>query len=215
MAEPAAAVETESWPIDRPQPYERNPRKISEAAVAKVAESIRLFGWRQPIVVDEAGVILIGHVRHRAARQLGLAEVPVHIARGLSPAQAKALRLADNRTGEESDWAEDLLRIELDDLKGLDFDLDGLGFDASELDELFEDPGGGQARALGSLAEKFGAPPFSVLNAREGWWQDRKRAWIATGIESELGRGENLLRFSDTVLEPDPAKRAKRKAAKG
>jgi hypothetical protein len=66
----------------------------------------------------------------------------------------------------------------------------------------------------GSLAARFGIPPFSVLNAREGWWQERKRAWLALGIRSELGRGSNLLNFSETLLEPDPAKRAAMRAAR-
>lgn len=66
----------------------------------------------------------------------------------------------------------------------------------------------------GSLAARFGIPPFSVLNARGGWWQERKRAWLALGIRSEIGRGGNLLNFSDTLIEPDPAKRAAMKAAR-
>src|ERR1700720_1490879 len=65
-----------------------------------------------------------------------------------------------------------------------------------------------EAGVGGNLQEKFGGVPFSVFDARAGWWQSRKAAWIAIGIQSELGRGENLLRFSDTVLEPDPKKRA-------
>lgn len=64
------------------------------------------------------------------------------------------------------------------------------------------------------LAQTFSYPPFSVLNAREGWWQERKRQWLALGIKSEVGRGENLLGMSDTMLEPDPEKRAAMQAAR-
>lgn len=76
-------------------------------------------------------------------------------------------------------------------------------------------PGGSadaQAAARASLAERFGVPPFSVLDARQGYWQERKRAWLGLGIRSEIGRGANLLGMSETVLEPDPEKRAAKKA---
>jgi hypothetical protein len=90
----------EDWPLAQILPYERNPRKRSKAAVEKVAASIREFGWRQPIVVDERGVILVGHTRRDAAAQLGLATAPVHQALGLSEQQKTAYRIADNRTNE-------------------------------------------------------------------------------------------------------------------
>src|SRR6185503_8691385 len=103
----------ELWPIDRPIPYARNARKIPDAAVDKVAASIKEFGWRQPIVVDEQGVIIAGHTRLLAARKLGLTEVPVHVAIGLTPAQVKAYRLLDNRAHEETTWDLELLGIEM------------------------------------------------------------------------------------------------------
>ncbi len=88
----------ESWPTEKPIEYVRNARMITEAAVDKVAASIKEFGWRQPIVVDGEDVIIVGHVRLRAAKKLGLPEVPVHVARNLTPAQVKAYRLMDNRS---------------------------------------------------------------------------------------------------------------------
>ncbi len=191
----------EMRPIDEVIPYERNPRRIPESAVLKVAASIREFGWRQPIVVDEAGVILVGHTRRLAAIHLGLKTVPVHVAIGLPPAKAKAYRLADNRVGEETSWDLSTLELELDELGGVDFDLDELGLDADLLSGLDLDAGSIAQRVPNvSLMDRFGVAPFTVLNARDGWWQDRKRAWLAIGIESELGRGENALRFSKTVL---------------
>ena len=93
-------------------PYAHNPRN-NQASVAKVAASIEAFGFKQPIVVDSKDVIVVGHTRWLAAQQLGLAEVPVLVADDLSPAQARAYRLADNRTAQESTWDEDLLAQEL------------------------------------------------------------------------------------------------------
>ena len=109
-------------PLERLIPYARNPRK-NDSAVATVAASLKEFGWRQPIVVDEEMVILAGHTRLEAARQLGLTTAPVHIARGLTPAQAKAYRLMDNRASENAEWDEALLGLELGDLQGDGFDL--------------------------------------------------------------------------------------------
>jgi len=126
----------ELWPIDKPIPYARNARKISEAAVAKVAASIKEFGWRQPIVVDKEGVIVAGHTRLLAARKLGLTMVPVHVAANLTPAQIKAYRLMDNRSHEEAEWDSELLPLELEDLKASDFDLELTGFDEHELSKL-------------------------------------------------------------------------------
>jgi DNA modification methylase len=122
-------------PLEQLIPYARNPRK-NAAAVATVAASLKEFGWRQPIVVDEAMVILAGHTRLEAARQLGLPTVPVHIARGLTPAQAKAYRLMDNRSSENAEWDEALLGLELGDLQGDGFDLGLTGFDDTELNRL-------------------------------------------------------------------------------
>ena len=129
-------MEVELWPIDRPVPYARNARKIPPAAVDKVAASIKEFGWRQPIVVDSEAVIIAGHTRLLAAQKLGLKQVPVHVATGLSPAQVKAYRLMDNRSHEEAAWDMDLLPLELVDLKALSFDLELTGFDDQELGRL-------------------------------------------------------------------------------
>jgi DNA modification methylase len=127
------AMPVVDWPIDRPRPYPHNPRKISDMAIAKVAASIREFGFRQPIVVDGEGVVIAGHTRLAAASSLGLASVPVHIARDLTPVQARAYRLADNRTGQEAEWDNELLRVEMLALAGLDVDLSLTAFDPDEI----------------------------------------------------------------------------------
>lgn len=117
------------------KPYDRNPR-INDNAVEAVAESIKEFGWRSPIVVDENHVIICGHTRLLSAKRLGLDTVPVHVAKGLTPEQVKAYRIADNKTGEIAEWDYDLLPLELADLQMADFDLSLLGFNAAELDSL-------------------------------------------------------------------------------
>ena len=125
--------------IDEIKPYDKNPRK-NDGAVDAVAASLREFGFRQPIVVDEDGVIIVGHTRYKAAQQLGLAKVPVHVAKDLTPEKIKAYRLADNQTGDIATWDYDLLPIELAELKDMHFDLELLGFDSDVLAGLL-DPG--------------------------------------------------------------------------
>ena len=105
-------MKIEMWPIGRVTPYENNPR-INDDAVDAVAASIREFGFRQPIVVDSEGVIIVGHTRYKAAQRLGLDRVPVHVATDLSPAQVKAYRIADNQTASIAEWDYQLLPIEL------------------------------------------------------------------------------------------------------
>ena len=121
------------------KPYPNNPR-CNDDAVDAVAESIREFGFRQPIVVDTEGVIICGHTRYKAAQKLGLEKVPVHVAKDLTPEQIKAYRIADNKTAELAEWNHDLLPIELAELQESGFDLGLLGFDDDELARLL-DPG--------------------------------------------------------------------------
>ncbi len=119
------------------RPYESNPRD-NEAAVEAVAASLREFGFRQPIVVDAEGVIVVGHTRWKAAVKLGLEKVPVHVAKDLSPEQAKAYRIADNQTNTLSGWDYELLPVELSQLQEMDVDLELLGFDPEDLAQLIE-----------------------------------------------------------------------------
>ena len=121
------------------RPYENNPR-LNDAAVEAVARSIREFGWKQPLVVDSDGVIIVGHTRYKAALKLGLTEAPVHVAHDLTPAQAKAYRIADNATAAIATWDLDILPLELAELKNLDIDLSLLGFSPAQLDEFMAPP---------------------------------------------------------------------------
>jgi DNA modification methylase len=117
------------------RPYDKNPRD-NDGAVDAVARSIKEFGWRQPIVVDAAGVIIVGHTRWKAAQKLGLETVPVHVATDLSPEKVKAYRIADNRLAEIAEWNMDLLPLELADLRSMDVDLELLGFSSEELEKM-------------------------------------------------------------------------------
>ncbi|QEL20640.1 DNA modification methylase [Limnoglobus roseus] len=118
-------------------PYADNPR-VNDAAVDAVAESIATFGWQQPLVLDAHGVIVVGHTRYKAALKLGLTVVPVHVATDLTPAQAKAYRLADNRTAAIATWDDGKLVAELLALQGTDVDLASIGFTADELADLLK-----------------------------------------------------------------------------
>jgi DNA modification methylase len=130
-------LSVEYRPLVDIQPYEKNPR-VNDAAVDAVAESIRQFGFRQPIVVDEAGVIVCGHTRWKAAQKLGLAEVPVHVATDLTPEQIRAYRIADNKTNELATWDMELLPLEVAELRDAGIDWSLLGFDADDLAKLFD-----------------------------------------------------------------------------
>ena len=158
-------MEVSLWPLERIIPYARNARKIPPQAVDKVAASIREFGWRQPIVVDRHGVVIVGHTRLLAAQKLGLKEAPVHVADNLTPAQVRAYRLLDNRSHEETDWEPDLLGLELLDLKGMGVNLDLTGFNSNEIDDLLA-----QATSQGLTDEDAapGAPTTPVSRLGDG-----------------------------------------------
>lgn len=213
----------ESRPIEALIPYARNSRTHSDTQVAQIAASIDEFGMVGAIVVRD-GVIAKGHGTLAAIRQLYKAgkllypapgktggatpfeqgHCPVLDVSGWSDAQFRAYVIADNKLAEQAGWDDDLLRLELGELQDLGFDLDLIGFDAGELSDLL-DPVPSDAlereEARATLADRFMIAPFSVLNAREGWWQDRKRAWLALGLKSEDGRADELA-FSKSSQPP-------------
>src|ERR1700738_4028684 len=192
---PAGRVER--WPVARLVPNARNARTHSDEQVAQLAASIEEWGWTIPVLVDEAGSIIAGHGRVMAAHRLSIKDVPVMVAAGWSDAKKRAYMLADNKLTLNAEWDLDRLAIEIAELRASDFDISLIGFSESEIDDLLKaDEGGADTGDAGALAERFMIPPFSVLNAREGWWQERKAAWLVLGIQSELGRGENMLGMS-------------------
>jgi hypothetical protein len=186
--------------IDALIPYVGNSRTHSDEQVAQIAASIREFGFTNPILTDGENGIIAGHGRLMAARKLAMDEVPTIELAGLTAAQKRAYVIADNKLALNAGWDMATLANEFHALNEAGFDLGLTGFSLGEIDEMLspddgddDEPGNPESGGAGSLAAKFGIPPFSVLNAREGWWQDRKRAWLAIGIQSELGRGEQLI----------------------
>lgn len=132
-------LKTESWPIERLVPYVRNPRKNDEQ-VERMVAAIREFGFRIPVVAKSDGTVVDGHLRLKAARKLGLTEVPVALADELTDAQVKAFRLLANRSANWAAWDEDLLALELEELQAMAFDVSLTGFDAGEIDSLLAKP---------------------------------------------------------------------------
>ena len=132
-------LKTESWPIERLVPYARNPRKNDEQ-VERMVAAIREFGFRIPVVAKSDGTVVDGHLRLKAARKLGLMEVPVALADELTDAQVKAFRLLANRSANWAAWDEDLLALELEELQAMSFDVSLTGFDVAEIDSLLAKP---------------------------------------------------------------------------
>jgi hypothetical protein len=130
-------MKVDLWKLSDIKPYPGNPRH-NDQAVDAVAASIQAFGFLQPIVVDEHGVIVVGHTRYKAALKLGLETVPVHVATYLTPAQVKAYRIADNKTAELASWNQDLLLQEILNLQQQNCDLAKTGFSAEELSQLLD-----------------------------------------------------------------------------
>ncbi len=157
--------DVELRPIDAVRPYEGNPR-INDDAVDAVAASLREFGFRQPIVVDAEGVIIVGHTRWKAAQKLGLARAPVHVATDLPPEKVKAYRIADNQTATLAEWDFDLLPIELKDLQQADYDLSLLGFGEDELAKLLD---GDVAEGL-TDPDSIPEPPDDPITQRGDIW---------------------------------------------
>jgi ParB-like chromosome segregation protein Spo0J len=128
-------MKTETWPLERLIDYARNPRK-NDHAVDRVAAAIKEFGFRVPIVAKSDGLVVDGHLRLKAARKLGLAEVPVVLADDLTDAQVKAFRISVNRMAELAEWDSELLALELGELGELGFDLELTGFNEGEIAAL-------------------------------------------------------------------------------
>lgn len=187
-------MEVKEMAIGKIIPYHSNPRK-NEDAIDAVAASIEEFGFQQPIVVDKDMVIIVGHTRYAAAKQLGLTKVPVVLAKELSEEQARAYRLADNKTNELAKWDEALFSEEISGIEEIDMSLFGFGsIDWDEFEETtdeedyHDDSLNYDTENSKKLSDMFGAPPMSVIDTKQGYWQNRKRLWASLGIESEIGR---------------------------
>src|ERR1700716_4434681 len=135
MVSQAAAQHIQQWPIEKLVFYVRNPRK-NDAVVDRMCGSIREFGFKVPVLARSDGEVVDGHLRLKAARKLGITEVPVILCDEWSAAQVKAFRLMVNRSVTWADWDEELLALELQDIQELDFDLSLTGFDARSMSSL-------------------------------------------------------------------------------
>ena len=164
-------------------PYERNPRK-NDSAVKYVANSIKEFGFKVPIIIDKDGVIVAGHTRYKAAIKLKMKEVPCIIADDLSEEQVKAYRLADNKVAEKAEWDFILMTEELEDI--LKIDMSDFGFDLEVENSSYDIPNSEK----GSLRDIFLVPPFSVFDTKQGYWQERKRAWRDIILDDSSSRGD-------------------------
>ena len=173
------------------RPYEHNPRQ-NDQAVDAVAASLKEFGFRQPIVVDTDGVIIVGHTRLKAAQKLGLAKVPVHVARDLTPEQIKAYRIADNQTATLAEWNMELLPIELKDLQAMNFDLGLLGFSADELAPLLAPEGTVGLTDPDAVPE----PPDAATTKRGDVWKLGRHMLLC----GDSGSVEDLDRLLDGVV---------------
>jgi DNA modification methylase len=157
----AAGLTIEQRSVTALIPCSHNSRTHSEAQIAQIAASISEFGWTNPILIDAANVIIAGHARWLAAQKLKMTEVPVIVLGHLTTTQRKALVIADNKLALNAGWDEELLRVELQELQTLDFDLDLTGFGSLELDTLLRDP----------MAEELAdeAPPLpAIATSRTG-----------------------------------------------
>ena len=141
-------------------------------------------------MLDKDNVIITGHTRLKAAKKLGLEKIPCIYAEGLTKAQIKAYRIADNKVSEYASWDDELLGIELEQLQELDFNMELTGFDMDEINDLLdigieEDA---EPVEITKMTDKYLVPPFSVLDTKQGYWQDRKKEWLGLGIKSEESR---------------------------
>src|SRR5258708_2779116 len=151
LTEPALA-RIEYWEIGRLVEYARNPRK-NDSAVDRMCASIREFGFKIPCLVRSDGEVVDGHLRLKAARKLGIAEIPVLLCDEWTPTQVKAFRLMVNRSVTWADWDEELLALELQEIQEADFDLTLTGFNPGEIDKLLLLDDEAQANATPPLPE--------------------------------------------------------------
>ena len=122
--------------INELKPYENNSRTHDESQIKQICESIKEYGWTNPVLIDEKGMIIAGHGRVEAGKKLNIKEVPCIVLSGLTEAQKKAYVIADNKMALNAGWDFNLLSLELENLKELDFDLELTGFSADEIDGL-------------------------------------------------------------------------------
>lgn len=163
-------TEMQLVPITKLVPYVNNARTHSPEQITKLRSSLREFGFINPVIIDRAFNVIAGHGRILAAKEEGITEVPCVFADHLSEAQKKAYIIADNRMAMDAGWDEELLRVEIESLQGMDFDPLLTGFDEKELAELFADDSGSEARDDDfDLTLRWRKPPLRS-GAMSGQW---------------------------------------------
>jgi ParB family transcriptional regulator, chromosome partitioning protein len=194
MPAPPTAKRIEMWPLDRLVPYEKNARTHSAEQIAQIVASIQEFGFTNPLLVDGADGILAGHGRLAAAKDMGLAEVPVIVLDHLSAAQRRAYILADNQLALNAGWDMELLQQEIVGLNLADFDLSLLGFDEDRIAGLLE--GGADVQELEEMPtlpsgdrEPFQQMTFTLHDDQ------------AEIIKEAVQKAKDMGPFADTVNE--------------
>lgn len=229
---PGSTVEL---PIDIPQPDPANENVHPPEQIEFLQQKHRRVGQQKPITITPDGLIRAGEGWWRAMKANGAATIKCYVST-LKPGEQDDLidefRVSDNLGAKMSQMNPFAVMATVERLGGEQFDPSILGFVPNTnspqsyeflVAQAAQQQGGNgtstssagghssapmnKEQAKQTLQERFGVPPFSILDARQGYWQERKRAWLALGIKSEVGRGANLLKFSDTVLQPDPEKR--------
>ena len=184
-----AGLKVETWPIERCIPYCRNPRKNDEQ-VDRMASAIKEFGFRIPIVAKSDGSLVDGHLRLKAAQKLGLKEVPVALADELTEAQVKAFRILANKSANWAEWEPDLLKLELQELQELDFNLELTGFDAGELADIWLE---GDAKALDEFPELKDGDKGDICEWNFTLTSDQKEI-----VKQAIEKAKSTYSFDDT-----------------
>jgi len=216
---PWPADQVEHWPLERLIAYANNPRLHSEADLDKIAASIDEWGWTNPVLVDEQGVLIAGHGRAAAAARLGLKSIPVIVARGWSEDQKQAYRLADNELAARASWDPDLLRNEVGDLKFSGFDLELTGFEPDRLEDILAGLGSSGLTDPDSTPEVSESP---VTQSGDIWLLGDHRIGCgdsasATDVERVLAGAQPHVMIADPPygVDYDPSWRAHRRVSSG
>ena len=203
------------------EPYSGNARTHSDEQIAQIAASIEEFGFTNPILADGEGVIIAGHGRLMAAQRLGLEKVPVITLDHLTDAQRRALVIADNKIAENAGWNEETLRLEIEALHELEFDIDLIGFSDEELDDMLGELDGGPEGAVDGEDDVPETPEDPVSQPGDLWILGNHRllcgsSTVATDVERLLGTVKPLLMVTDPPygVEYDPSWRNQAGAAK-
>ena len=209
---PSFPVTVERWPLERLIPHARNARTHSDEQVAQIAGSIAEFGFVNPVLVGDDGVIVAGHGRVLAARKLGLTDAPVIVLSHLTPTQRRALMIADNQIATNAGWNDEMLAAELAALREEDVDLGLLGFDEAEIDRLLA----GNNDEMGDLDEAPEPPAEAVSRPGDLWICGEHRvlcgdATVLTDVEKVLGGELADMAFTDPPYNVNYANTAKDK----